>query len=227
MVERGGHDASILRGAILVREVHSPIETLRRLLLVIVAIGMAGTAADLLLLDHYESGWQLAPLVLIAIGLLVVVWLFINQGFIAVTAMRAIMVCFVVAGFTGILLHYNGNREFQHRARSSADGLGALHKVMKAKAPPALAPASMIQLRLAGFLVTYRHPSLRSSILDELIKRGLTMKILAARMSCSSCDEQRRAGASRQVARRRRRQHRRRERSAGDAAHDAGHRRRA
>jgi hypothetical protein len=170
MVERGGHDASILRGAILVREVHSPIETLRRLLLVIVAIGMAGMAADLLLLDHYESGWQLAPLVLIAIGLLIVVWLFINEGFIAVTAMRAIMVCFVVAGFTGILLHYNGNREFQHELDPALAGWALFTKVMKAKAPPALAPASMIQLGLLGLLVTYRHPSLRSSILDERSK---------------------------------------------------------
>jgi hypothetical protein len=37
---------------------------------------------------------------------------------------------------------------------------------MKAKAPPALAPASMIQLGLLGLLYTYRHPSLRSTALD-------------------------------------------------------------
>ena len=37
-------------------------QTLRQLLLAIIAMGLAGTAADLLLLGHYEEGWQLVPL---------------------------------------------------------------------------------------------------------------------------------------------------------------------
>jgi DNA uptake protein ComE-like DNA-binding protein len=148
--------------------VNSPIESLRRLLLVLLAFGMIGTAADLLLLDHYESGWQLAPLVLIAVGLVMVVWLFLNDGFIAVTAMRAIMACFIVAGITGVVLHYNGNREFQHELDPTLAGWALVTKVMKAKAPPALAPASMIQLGLLGLLYTYRHPSLRSISMKTL-----------------------------------------------------------
>jgi hypothetical protein len=143
------------------------VRTLRRLLLVIVTIGLLGTAADLLLLDHYESGWQLIPLVLIAVALLVAVWLFVDDGFMAVLAMRVTMATFVLAGCLGVLLHYNGNREFQREIDPALAGWALVTKVMKAKAPPALAPASMIQLGLLGLLYTYRHPSIRSNLLDR------------------------------------------------------------
>ena len=38
------------------------LRQLRTLLLAVVAIGMAGTAVDLLLLEHYEDVWQIPPL---------------------------------------------------------------------------------------------------------------------------------------------------------------------
>ena len=38
---------------------------------------------------------------------------------------------------------------------------------MTAKAPPALAPAGMIQMGLLGLLYTYRHPALRQPMLDR------------------------------------------------------------
>jgi hypothetical protein len=143
------------------------VRTLRRLLLVIVTIGLLGTAADLLLLNHYESGWQLIPLVLIALALPVVATLAVDDGFIAVLAMRVIMVTFVLAGCLGMLLHFNGNREFQRELDPAIAGWALVTKVMRAKAPPALAPASMIQLGLLGLLYTYRHPSLRPNLLED------------------------------------------------------------
>jgi peptidoglycan/LPS O-acetylase OafA/YrhL len=91
----------------------SLLHTMRQLLLVLVTAGMLGTAADLLLLEHFENAWQLPPLVLIGIALLVVARLFISGGAVAVIAMRVIMICFIAAGCVGILLHYNGNSEFQ------------------------------------------------------------------------------------------------------------------
>ena len=44
------------------------LATLRRLLLGLLLVGLAGTATDLLLLAHYEDAWQLIPLVLVGIG---------------------------------------------------------------------------------------------------------------------------------------------------------------
>jgi hypothetical protein len=148
------------------------LSTMRRLLLVLVTIGMLGTAADLLLLNHYENGWQMAPLALIAISLLVVAWVAVSGGTLPLVVMRAAMIGFIAAGCLGILLHYNGNSEFQREIDPSLAGWALAWKVMTAKAPPALAPASMIQLGLLGLLYTYRHPSVRPSALSRGSKGG-------------------------------------------------------
>jgi hypothetical protein len=137
------------------------LSTLRRLLLLVVSLGMLGTAADLLLIEHYDGWTQLPPLVLIAFALLVIVWTSVRGGAAAVAIMRVTMVCFVAAGVAGVALHYNGNREFQHEIDPTLQGWALVVKVMRAKAPPALAPGVMVQLGLLGLLYTYGHPSLR------------------------------------------------------------------
>ena len=47
----------------------STLQMLRRFLLVILTIGMVGTAVELLLLKHNEGKIQLVPLVLLGAGL--------------------------------------------------------------------------------------------------------------------------------------------------------------
>jgi hypothetical protein len=134
----------------------SALRTVRALLLALVTIGMVGTAVDLLLLDHYEDVWQLPPLVMIVLGLAVVAWVWFAGSANAVTAMRITMVLFLATGAAGLLFHYNGNREFQHETDPSLQGWPLFVKVVRAKAPPALAPAAMIQIGLLGLLYTYR-----------------------------------------------------------------------
>jgi hypothetical protein len=142
------------------------VRSMRRLLLLILALGMLGTAADLLLIAHYEDGWQLPPLVLIGIGLVIVCWLGVrganpaSPSWIAVLALRVTMTIFMAAGVAGLLLHYNGNREFQTEMDPSLTGWPLFVKVVTAKAPPALAPGVMVQLGMLGLLYTYRHPAL-------------------------------------------------------------------
>ena len=46
------------------------LAALRRLLLGLLLVGLAGTATDLLLLAHYEDAWQLLPLVIVGIAAL-------------------------------------------------------------------------------------------------------------------------------------------------------------
>lgn len=135
---------------------------MRQLLLVILAVGMVGTASDLLLLEHYEGAWQVPPLVLIALALVVVVWVAVRPAvaWAAILSLRVIMTMFVFAGITGVLLHYNGNREFQKEMDPSISGWPLFVKVVTAKSPPALAPGVMVQLGLLGLLYTYRHPAL-------------------------------------------------------------------
>jgi hypothetical protein len=136
------------------------VRTLRRALLALLVVFMVGTAADLMLLDHHEDAWQMVPLVLVALGVVCAVWSS-RGGSGAVTAMRILMVLFVAAGFIGMALHFLGNREFQHEMDPAIAGWPLVVKVMTSKAPPALAPASMIQMGLLGLLYTYQHPALR------------------------------------------------------------------
>jgi hypothetical protein len=140
------------------------LQTLRRLLLAILALVLLGTAADLLLLEHYDGGLQLPPLIMIALALIVVIWVAVKGSAMALTIMRIVMVLFIATGMLGIVLHYHGNWEFQHEIDPTAHGWDLFMKIMKAKAPPALAPAAMIQMGLLGLLYTYRHPALDRTI---------------------------------------------------------------
>ena len=138
--------------------------SLRRWLLVLLAIGLIGTAVDLVLLDHYEDAWQMPPLVLTVGSLAIVFWAGLRGGAAAITTLRIAMVLCVASGLLGLALHYNGNREFQHEIDPSLAGWELFRKVVTAKAPPALAPAVMAQLGLLGLLYTYRHPDVEPDV---------------------------------------------------------------
>ncbi len=137
----------------------APLQTIRRLLLAILLLALLGSALDLLLLEHYEEFWQLAPLVLIGAAVPVTGWMWRAGSARAVVSFRIAMVLLVAAGFAGVALHYNGNREFQREMDPALAGWALFTAVVTAKAPPALAPASLIQMGLIGLLATYRHPA--------------------------------------------------------------------
>lgn len=141
-----------------VRSGPTAAQSLRRGLLVLLGLGLLGTAVDLVLLDHYEDVWQMPPLVLCAASLLIVLWVGLNGGRTAIRALRIVMLLCIVSGLAGLALHYNGNREFQHEIDPELAGWALFLKVVTAKAPPALAPAVMAQLGFLGLLYTYRHP---------------------------------------------------------------------
>ena len=44
------------------------LRKIRRALLLLLVVFMAGTATDLMLLDHHEDVWQMVPLAVIALG---------------------------------------------------------------------------------------------------------------------------------------------------------------
>jgi hypothetical protein len=58
-----------------------------------------------------------------------------------------------------VFLHYQGNVEFQMEIDPTQHGSELFWKVMRAKAPPALAPGLMAQLGLLGLIYAFRHPS--------------------------------------------------------------------
>ena len=136
------------------------LSLVRRALLWTYVFGAAGTAVELVLLEHYDGAWQWAPIVLLAASLLVLAWHAAPRGRRAgVLAFRATMLVFVVSGIAGTLLHYRGNVEFELEREPSLAGLRLFWEAMRG-ATPALAPGTMIQLALVGLAYTFRHPAL-------------------------------------------------------------------
>lgn len=131
---------------------------IRRVLLAILLIGMAGTTIELLLLKHVEEATQLIPLVLLGLAFVSVAWHARRPTARSLMTVQIVMVLFVATGLIGMVLHYQANVEFQLEMDKSLSGMPLFWKAVAAKAPPALAPGSMSQLGLIGLAYSYRHP---------------------------------------------------------------------
>ena len=144
----------------------TPTDSLTRLrgfLMAILVLGMAGSAADLLLLRHYEDKKQLIPLALIGTTFVVLAWLGLTGQRASLRALQLMMGLFIGAGLIGVGLHVQSTMEFQLEIDPSLKGSNLLLKALRAKAPPAIAPGVMVQLGLIGLAFTYRHPALVAS----------------------------------------------------------------
>jgi len=130
-------------------------KSIRAMLLWIIGLGLAATELELLFIGHDESATQFVPLVLIGLGLAFMLWHALARSLWSLRALRVTMLAFIVAGMLGIALHYRGSVEFQKELDPSMRGFTLFMKVMQSKAPPALAPAVLIQLGLIGLVCTY------------------------------------------------------------------------
>jgi hypothetical protein len=152
--------------------VHDALGAMRRILLAILVIGLAGLGIELLLLKHDEGATQLIPLVLIAIAFVAIGWHVVRPASITLAMVQVTMVLFVAAGALGILLHYQANVEFQREVDPSIAGRALFVKAITAKTPPALAPGSMSQLGLIGLAYAYCYPSRRRPIVKNSLPPG-------------------------------------------------------
>jgi hypothetical protein len=131
---------------------------LRRALLVIFLIGIFGGAAELLLLEHFEDGWQLLPLGLFGISALVLVLQALLPRAVNIWAFRLTMMLFMISGIIGIYLHYQAKADFARELDPSLGGMSLVRQALKGQMPPVLAPGMMVQLGLLGLAWTWRHP---------------------------------------------------------------------
>jgi hypothetical protein len=134
---------------------------MRGLLLALLVLGLVGMGAELLLLRHTETLWELIPLALIGLSLMILAWHGMARRAASVRALRASMGLFVVAGLVGFALHYQANMEFRLETNPSLSGWELVWAVLSGKTPPVLAPGAMIQLGLLGLIYTHKHPALR------------------------------------------------------------------
>jgi hypothetical protein len=125
-----------------------------RLILVVLAIGIAGTAADLALLAHYEDNAQLIPLVLMGVAIPALTWHGVSPTPGSRRFLRLTMALFVAAGLAGIWFHAAGSVEFQREIDPEMSWRDLIPKVARAKAPPMLAPGVMILMGLMGLTTT-------------------------------------------------------------------------
>ena len=131
------------------------MERLRRWLLWVLALGLLGTGAELLLLEHYEDAWQWAPLLLIAVAIAVVAWHAKRKDAASLRALRIVMGLFLAAGLVGVGLHFRGAAEFQLEIDPAMGTWELVKRAMHVKAPPALAPGVMLQLGLIGLAYAF------------------------------------------------------------------------
>jgi hypothetical protein len=130
------------------------LETIRRLLLGLLAIGLAGTSAELWFMGHHEDWLQMIPFAGMGLAGLTLIWFGLSQSPAATRSFRLCMLVLMSVGVTGAILHYRANMEFQLEMDPTLGGMALLLKVLHAKAPPALAPGNMALLGLMGLIST-------------------------------------------------------------------------
>jgi hypothetical protein len=132
------------------------LRVLRRWILIVLVVGLTGSGLELLLIEHYEEASQLVPLVLVAASLGVIVWHVASRSLASVRGLQLVMLLCLAAGAVGIALHFQGAAEFQLEMDPAISRTALVQKVMRAKAPPVLAPGVMVQLGLLGLAYAHR-----------------------------------------------------------------------
>jgi hypothetical protein len=137
------------------------VERWRHLALYVFLVGVAGTSAELVFLEHFEDAWQWAPMALLASGAAVALWIRVRPGPVGVRAFRGIAAAYLAAAALGIYLHLKANIEFELELRPTTPRSELLVVTLRG-AIPALAPGTMAYLGLIALLICFRHPTLRA-----------------------------------------------------------------
>ena len=94
-------------------------ETARRLVFLLLLIGMAAVGAELSLLSHHEDWRQAIPLALLAVGAATLPAAAIRPSAGALRAWRVVACLFIAGGLAGVSLHLQASIEFQREMHPS------------------------------------------------------------------------------------------------------------
>jgi hypothetical protein len=109
-----------------------------------------GMLLELYLLDHYEDRYQLIPLLVIAIALVMTVVLNFRASKRIQQLFKLVLVLISLSGIYGVFLHLQANFEFEQEIHPTASTLSLFSESISG-AFPALAPLSLIVLALMGY----------------------------------------------------------------------------
>jgi tellurite resistance protein TehA-like permease len=143
-----------------------PTPRLRGMVLALVLLGLGGVAAELILLEHYEAGWQRAPLIAVVLALASLGLHGLRPSRRTVLGIRVAMSGLTLVGLWGVVQHFGGNRMFELEMDSALRGWELFWESLKG-ATPTLAPGMMAQLGLLGLVFTARHPRLNHTTSPE------------------------------------------------------------
>lgn len=95
---------------------------IRRWLMIVLIAGLAGTLVELLLLRHTDGFWQLAPVVLLAAGMVVAGWSALAPRAVSVRSLQGVMSLLVLSGAVGMIQHFRGNLGYERDSNPSLSG---------------------------------------------------------------------------------------------------------
>lgn len=133
-------------------------ESLRRPLLILVALGLGGTLGELLLIPHLEDRWQLVPIVATLGALSAIGFFLARPGPRTGRLLFATFAGLAAAGLAGLGLHLAANLEFEREVSPGLGGVALLLRAVHGTAPPSLAPGALVEFALLGALALWRHP---------------------------------------------------------------------
>jgi len=132
---------------------------LRRFLLVLSAVHLGGTVAELWMVEHTEDPVQFVPFVLCGLGALAAVAVLLRPRRATVWALRASAGLLVLGSLLGGYLHVEGNAALQREINPGAAGMDAVMGALGGP-NPLLAPGVLAIAGVIALAATYRHPAL-------------------------------------------------------------------
>ncbi len=106
-----------------------------------------GLLLELVFIGHYESFWQLFPLIFLSLG---IVSLFLSAR--SLIIVKVVYLLTIVSGILGVILHLKSNWEFEVEMYPTLSALELCSKSLTG-AIPALAPSILVPIGLMGFLL--------------------------------------------------------------------------
>jgi hypothetical protein len=147
------------------RDTPRTLSAIRRMLLATLVVATTGMAVELIFLGHAEGFWQLAPIVLLGLGVPALLGLAWFPHPRVIRSVRVLMMLFVASGLLGAVLHYRGNQAFELEMYPTRQGFELVRETL-AGATPVLAPGSMSLIGVVGLIMTFRYPSAPSAQAD-------------------------------------------------------------
>ncbi len=125
-----------------------------RFLYIIILLSVVGLELELLLIGHVEEFWQILPVIMLPLTLLVLLAheIILKRGMFRVSYFYMVMM--LGTGIFGTFLHYQNNSLFEQEMYPHLSGF-KLMKESLTGAIPVLAPGGMISIGLCGILLLY------------------------------------------------------------------------